>query len=160
MNSIEAKEFAQELLGAYQLAGWTAELDRAVRRFGRCNYRKKQITLSRRLVELNNQAEVLDTILHEIAHALTGPGVGHGPKWKRIARSIGCSAERCYSPETTVEPPAPYCLMCKKCGRVVTRVWFPSLPMACLSCCRRLSRGQFDKRFLMILRPRKIGEGL
>jgi hypothetical protein len=40
--------------------------------------------------------EVLDTILHEIAHALT-PGHHHDQVWKRVARSIGANGERCYS---------------------------------------------------------------
>jgi predicted SprT family Zn-dependent metalloprotease len=38
---------------------------------------------------------VIDVILHEVAHALAGPFVGHGPTWKTIAKEIGCSANRC-----------------------------------------------------------------
>lgn len=34
---------------------------------------KRQITLSRAITELNDRACVVDTILHEIAHALVGP---------------------------------------------------------------------------------------
>jgi hypothetical protein len=55
-------------------------MDSAVRRFGTCRYSRKLITLSRQLIELNDQARVLDTILHEIAHALAGPKTGHGPE--------------------------------------------------------------------------------
>lgn len=44
----------------------------------------------------------LNTILHETAHAiqfLTMKFSDHGPAWKKIAKSIGCSGDRC----TTVE---------------------------------------------------------
>jgi hypothetical protein len=40
-------------------------------------------------------AEVCDTVLHEIAHALLPNGgdgkTGHGPRWQRKAREIGAS---------------------------------------------------------------------
>ena len=35
---------------------------------------------------LNSSPEtVLDTLLHEIAHAIAGPAAGHGPVWKAVA---------------------------------------------------------------------------
>jgi predicted SprT family Zn-dependent metalloprotease len=95
MTPSDAIEFAQELIIEYGLLGWRAELDRAVSRFGVCRYSRKLITLSNDLVQLNNQACVLDVILHEIAHALAGPRTGHGPEWKRIPYSrsvIPCHA--------------------------------------------------------------------
>jgi len=102
MNPSDAIGFAQELMVEFGLVEWRAELDKAVRRFGACHYSQKMITFSNDLVALNDQACVLDIVLHEIAHALAGPGKGHGPEWKRIARSIGCSAHRCYSLTYTV----------------------------------------------------------
>ena len=46
--------------------GWTAGWDRARQRFGACWPQRKRITLSRLLTEtLNEEAHVLDTILHE-----------------------------------------------------------------------------------------------
>ena len=35
-----------------------------------------------------SEAEIRDTILHEIAHALAGPEARHGARWKAIARRI------------------------------------------------------------------------
>lgn len=52
-----------------------------------------------------------NTILHELAHAIAGHEAGHGPKWKYIARGIGCDAERLthmFRPEYTYK----YCLKC------------------------------------------------
>lgn len=47
-------------------------------------------------------SDVRDTILHEIAHAIT-PGAGHIQLWKDTAISIGCSGERYYNCEGTIE---------------------------------------------------------
>ena len=40
--------------------GWTAHLDRAVRRFGACLPEHKQITVSRKLAAMNSDEQVLD----------------------------------------------------------------------------------------------------
>jgi predicted SprT family Zn-dependent metalloprotease len=133
MNPGEAVQFAQELVEAYGLSGWRVELDNAVRRFGCCHHVRKVITLSYDLVELNDEASVLEVILHEIAHALAGPRSGHGPEWQRIARSIGSSAKRCYSSERTIRPPARYLLRCAHCGR--------------------FANGRFEARFVLQCEP-------
>ena len=67
---------------------------------GTCSYRKKEIRLSKWYVELNDEAEVRDTILHEIAHALSyerhgSKGIGHGRLWKSICREIGAIPRAC-----------------------------------------------------------------
>ena len=53
------------------------------------------IMLSKFITEVHTEAEVLDTILHEIAHGLT-PGHGHDYIWQSKALSIGCNGKRCY----------------------------------------------------------------
>lgn len=45
----------------------------------------------------SNRNSALDTIMHEVAHVLAGPGVGQGPTWKRVATQVGASPERCCS---------------------------------------------------------------
>ncbi len=48
---------------------------------------------------------MLDTLLHEIAHALAGPEAGHGPAWKAVAVRIGATPRACDdSPDTVVQP--------------------------------------------------------
>ena len=76
---------------------WTFKFDGAKGRGGLCNHGKRFISLSRHFVEAATIAEVRNTLLHEIAHALVGPGHGHGRVWKQKAREIGCTAERCHS---------------------------------------------------------------
>ena len=80
--------------------------DRAVKRAGVCKFRPVPggpsvpflITLSRPIFSHSEEArrEARDTLLHEIAHALAGIAAGHGPAWRQVARSLGCSTERCH----------------------------------------------------------------
>ena len=97
--------------------GWTFQLDNSVRRFGICRYRSKVIGMSRHLIELNDEAQVLDTILHEIAHALT-PRAHHGYEWKMACIRIGAKPVRCYSGETVNTPSLRYQATCGGCGQV------------------------------------------
>jgi predicted SprT family Zn-dependent metalloprotease len=92
-----AEERARVLMGQNGLfdQGWQFQFDRAVRRMGCCHHRQKLITLSPHAVELNVEQEVIDTILHEIAHALVGRGHGHDRVWKKMARRLGCTPKAC-----------------------------------------------------------------
>jgi len=112
----EAEYLALDLLIKHQLnmKGWRFKFDRAKNRMGLCRYGHKCISLSRVLTFKASEKEVEDTLLHEIAHALVGPGFGHGKVWKQMARKIGCSAERCHNVKITYK----YILRCEKCGKV------------------------------------------
>lgn len=51
-----------------------------------------------------NEEQRLNTILHEAAHAiqfLTTRTSDHGPVWQKIAKSIGCTGDRCLSVEAS-----------------------------------------------------------
>lgn len=106
MDTAVAQTLALDLMTEHGLTGtgWTFDFDRAKRRAGACHWRTKRITLSRSFVELNGEPEVRDTILHEIAHAHVGAAAGHGPVWRKMARSIGCSATRTTTAQITAEP--------------------------------------------------------
>jgi predicted SprT family Zn-dependent metalloprotease len=112
-NLIEC--LADDLLFEHGLSDWTFEFDRAKVRLGCCHHTDKKITLSRPLCEWADEAEITDTLLHEIAHALCGPGVGHGSAWRRVAVSIGCNGERCHTLDTSEN--AKYQITCE-CGQV------------------------------------------
>jgi predicted SprT family Zn-dependent metalloprotease len=53
----------------------------------------------------NREDMLSDTIPHEIAHIvdiyINGSSDGHGPRWKRIAKSLGCGAKRTHSYDMT-----------------------------------------------------------
>lgn len=95
------------------LTGWKVATDSAVRRNGQCDYRKKTISFSVHFVERNPESMLLDTLLHEIAHALT-PGAKHGPIWSAKCREIGLNnPTRCTASDM---PKGKYQAHCVQCG--------------------------------------------
>ena len=119
---------------ALDLYGWRFVWDRkATARAGQCRYGRKEIGLSWKIFSIEaNRQDALNTILHEIAHALT-PGEHHGPKWKRVARDIGCNAARCHTLETPPKPPAKYAGTCG-CGAIHSMRRMPTRQYRCRVC--------------------------
>ena len=76
--------------------GWTFGLDLAPSRAGVCRYNERRIDLSVSYCMAATRADIEDTILHEIAHAIVGPRHNHDGVWKAKAREIGCVGERCH----------------------------------------------------------------
>jgi predicted SprT family Zn-dependent metalloprotease len=100
-------------------SGWNWKWDNAKRRFGMCAKRHRVISLSRPLVALNAEDQVLDVIRHEIAHALDSER-GHGPKWKQMAIKVGAKPERCYGSDT-LQPKRRYVGKCERCAKEFPR---------------------------------------
>jgi predicted SprT family Zn-dependent metalloprotease len=122
MDLNKAQALANELMQKHNIKqnGWIFRFDNARRRFGCCKYRSRTITLSKYLTHLNDEKEVRNTILHEIAHALT-PGHHHDWVWKAKAREIGCSGDRCYSGKSVTTPESRYIAVCSGCGHTHKR---------------------------------------
>jgi predicted SprT family Zn-dependent metalloprotease len=118
MDLNKTEKLAIKLMDKHGLLdkGWCFEFDNSVRRFGVCKYYNKTIGLSKKLVEINDEDKVKDTILHEIAHAIVGRGNGHGQKWKDVCVQIGAKPERCYDTKDTNIPTLKYSAVCKACG--------------------------------------------
>lgn len=90
MSDLErVRHWANALLALHLDASWSFDFDRATRRAGLCDFRRKRITVSRYLALRFDDDAIHQTLLHEVAHALAGPGTGHGPEWRRIARDLG-----------------------------------------------------------------------
>jgi len=132
MTPRDAARLARDLMNQHGAGGWAFAFDRARRRFGCCQHRHHLITLSEPLTKLNSEAEVRDTILHEIAHALVGPGAGHGIKWRQQAALIGARPERCYSAKTVNTVTRPWMATCPKCSQVFHRFRRPRRLRWCL----------------------------
>jgi predicted SprT family Zn-dependent metalloprotease len=148
MDTQEALVKVRELMDGHGLSDWDIRLDRAIRRFGSCVHRSRQISLSRHLTLLNGWDEVKDTALHEIAHALAGASAGHGPKWQALALHLGGSAGRCFDQQKVRTPAARYRGTCPNCGVSVLRN--RRQKCACRNCCRTYADGKFDARFRFV----------
>ena len=88
MELNDAKDLALTLMQAHGVGDWHFAFNRQVKAFGQTSYSKRTISLSAPLTALQDERHVADTILHEIAHALT-PGALHGIEWQRVARQLG-----------------------------------------------------------------------
>jgi predicted SprT family Zn-dependent metalloprotease len=118
----EAEQLMWDLMREKGLVreGWRFEWDRAKRRFGRCSFKRKLLTMSWELVGLNEKEEVLDTIRHEVAHALCGKNVGHGEKWKRIAKELGAQTAQKFDVGKVVMPKKRrFKAVCGGCGELL-----------------------------------------
>jgi len=73
-----------------QLQGWRFAWNKRKTSFGLCRFKTSTVELSLFLTSLeNDEAEVIDTVRHEIAHALAGAKAGHGSEWQRWAKRLG-----------------------------------------------------------------------
>lgn len=132
MEISPALALGRRLLREHGLEHWSVTTDRAKTRAGVCRFATRTISLSAPLTRLHDEAEVHDTILHEIAHALVGPHHGHDAVWRSKAIEIGCSGQR------TVDPDAPHVEgpwqgVCPQ-GHSYTRHRRPGRVMSCLTC--------------------------
>ncbi len=98
----EIVQLAQELLAHHQLAQWSFQFDNGTKRAGCCHYDRQVISVSYEFAKRAPTAEVRDTLLHEIAHALVGKAHHHDDVWRAKALAIGCSGRRCHDLEFTL----------------------------------------------------------
>lgn len=99
--------------------GWTCKLSNTKHILGQCSYRDKSIRLSRIHIAMGNDTEILNTIRHEVAHAITGPGHGHGQLWKQNAMLLGARPKS--TAKLSYEAPHRYEIQCQKCERVLQK---------------------------------------
>lgn len=127
MDTIKAKSLAIRTMGRWGLLelGWKFEFNKRRSALGLCRPHRRTIYLSTYYLDKVSEVETMDTILHEIAHALEfvrhGTS-GHGPKWKAICVEVGAKPLRLCSAK--IHHPYPYVL--KYEGEVVK--WFWKLP--------------------------------
>lgn len=114
LQSIETR--ASLLFRRHGLIGWRLRWGRARTQIGMCRYETKEITLSRPL--LNDMWH--DTLLHEIAHALT-PGHGHDRVWRVKCVEIGANpqprSKRIRLPDSSYN----YATICRSCNETIER---------------------------------------
>src|SRR5690554_3845030 len=93
MERIKATKFLREVLDANNLPHWRIKLTTDLTKpfLGLCDFKKQTIILNAHHIDTHPEPEVIDTIYHEVAHAIVGPEHGHNEVWSNCARSIGCT---------------------------------------------------------------------
>jgi predicted metal-dependent hydrolase len=131
---------AKKLINKHkELKYWTVALNKRKSAFGVCNYTKKQIQLSEILIPIMKDEAIKDTIIHEIAHALT-KGHNHDKVWKAKCIELGSDGKRCHGIEKYIdgkcqqivlEKIAKYTLVCPHCGEKYHRYRKPRKIPSC-----------------------------
>lgn len=90
----EAELLAVSLIAKHLPVGdWSFKWNKRIGALGLCSYRSKTIQLSTAWTAALPRKEVIDTILHEIAHAIAGHKAGHGYEWRQACIAIGAVPE-------------------------------------------------------------------
>lgn len=93
MEKVAAATLARSLMNQHGLTEWTFRFH--ARWDGNwCCYTEKMITLSEPLARRSDPFEVRLIMLHEIAHALVGPGHQHDDVWKAKDLELGGRGEK------------------------------------------------------------------
>lgn len=141
--------WGEALIAQHLDATWTFAFDNAKRRAGLCDFTRRRISVSRYLAARYDDETNHQTLLHEVAHALAGPTVGHGAAWRWIARSLGYVGGTTHHGETATDL-APWVGECPA-GHVAYRHRRPSRATSCVQCAPR-----FDERHLFRWTRREI----
>ena len=91
MDRKQAAQILRDELNKHGLTDWHVRLNQnpESRFLGLCSYKDKCIILSAHHIDIHPDPDVINTILHEVAHALC-PGHAHDWVWADKAREIGC----------------------------------------------------------------------
>jgi len=91
VRQYDAQQLCDKKLKEYGLyqKGWRTVFSKDEKNIGRCWHDVKRIELS--IIHLNarSEADLMDTIIHEIAHAIVGAKVAHGPVWEEQCKKMG-----------------------------------------------------------------------
>ena len=129
---------------------------------------KALITLNPRLAEFGAD-EIDRTLRHELAHLLAHHRVGrrrippHGAEWRQACSDLGLIDEkRCHDlPLPRRKVTRRFVYRCPNCAVELHRARPLRRKSACLECCRRFRRGQYDEkfRFVKVLDPAAPPQG-
>lgn len=91
MNRNTAHEITRSELDKWGLNDWKVKLalNQNDPYLGLCVYKDKTIMLNMHHIDIHHDKDIINTIKHEVAHALT-PGHGHDSVWQQKAIEVGC----------------------------------------------------------------------
>lgn len=127
MDLQDLEAIAEMELRKHGLNFWSFGLAKTKRRQGVCKFRDRRIEIAEYYARHNSREKVLDTLLHEIAHALAGPQAGHGPVWKAIAHELGATPQACDTCVDTVVMPGDWQATCEACNKTFHKYKRPQL---------------------------------
>ncbi len=174
MELLKAQRLCIELMEKHGLAktqGWKFQFTNSTHTAGICRYKSRKsffgpttysdggiIGLSKTITQLHSDEEVLDTILHEIAHGLT-KGHDHDGVWVRRAIEIGCNGKRCYKAEGEVkelhdklrDAKSKFVSTCPLCSHEFKMTKLPKNTQWCK--CVKKRRGFLDQSCKLVWKP-------
>jgi len=121
MDLKELGDIASHEMMKYGLQEWTFSLSAMKRCLGMCKYRTKRIVIAEYYALNSPRETVLDTLLHEIAHAIAGPTARHGPAWKAVAVQVGAIPRACDTTQSPVLKPGDWQATCVACNKIYHR---------------------------------------
>lgn len=155
MTRAEAVRITRSLLNVHGLTNWNVKIGHSPRRAGQANFQPQTIILSGVLMDVRSYDGTLDTIRHEVAHAIAGRNAGHGPVWKKTFISMGGDGNVRWSGDTLVkERPSKYKGTCTACGR---SDFYMYRKFAGDRSCPCITKGRFDPRSLIIWQESATG---
>jgi hypothetical protein len=162
MTINEVSKTARQLMDQHDLKDWRIEITNHKTSFGKCYHSKRVIGLSSILLPHCNDSSVINTITHEIAHALVGPRHKHDMVWRNKHISLGGDGERTGGEDNyedgregqdkVREQHSNYVAVCKN-GHNHYRNKLSRREFSCSICCSR-----FNREFLLVFKrnPKKI----
>ncbi len=148
LSFYEVEILAKTLIAEFAPVGWQFGWMNEKTVNGRCYYNIKTIKLSRHLTPLRTPEAVRQTIMHEICHALTGPGHGHDAVWKAKMRSFGLPADRCSQDTVDRSSISNWEGKCPGCGKVTHMIRKPRVDRSCGKC----GGPKFNRNFMLTWR--------
>lgn len=147
MNLAECNVIAQHWFREYRISG-TVSFGNFLTCFAKCYINPKtknvRIKLHKEYTLNGSRESVMETLLHEIAHAIVGPNHGHDTVWQAVARKVGCKQlHRCGSAEESAElkrinrPRAKFSVTC--CGREFLAFRALKVEYLCCTCKTKLA---------------------
>jgi len=137
-SELEAVLETSRCLHQHGFDGWDVVIDKAISRLGGCHVKKRYITLSSNHIANHPRERVLNTIRHEVAHAIAfrdHNARGHGHAWRAACQVTGADP----TPDCTDDLGGAgyrYTALCNKCKAVFYRCRLTKRLLAHASCGR------------------------
>lgn len=92
MTREQAARLTRDTLDKAGLSDWHVRMSSVESGYlGLCVHKDKCIILNALHIDIHPDPEIENTVRHEVAHAVLGPGHGHNEVWQAKARELGCT---------------------------------------------------------------------